>query len=75
MFNHNPVLLTPKAGSIDECEMLAKASAHQARLLLQMAGDAHNAAVEMWRRAKEHQRTAAELNGGVLPDIGEELFL
>jgi len=35
---------------------------------------AQSAAVEMWRMAKEHQRAAAELNGGTLPDIGEEPF-
>ena len=35
---------------------------------------AQSADVEMWRMAKEHQRAAAELNGGTLPDIGEEPF-
>ncbi len=74
MFSLNPVLAGPIAETFEEFEALAKTCAHQARLLLRMASEAESAAVEVWRMAKEHQLAAAELNGGTLPDIGEEPF-
>ena len=74
MFFNNPVLAEPAGQTFEEFEALAKTCAHQARLLLRMAGDAQDAAVEMWEMAARHQRTAAELNGGTLPDLGEKPF-
>ena len=64
MFELNPALAAPIAETFEEFEVLAKTCAHQARFLLLVASEAERAAVEMWRIAKEHQRAAAELNGG-----------
>ena len=32
-------------------------------------------AIELWKMAKEYQAEAAKLNGGKLPDIGDEALL
>ncbi len=74
MYNPNPALTRPVGETFEELERLAKLCGHQTHLLLRMASDAQSAAVEMWRIAEEHQRAAAELNGGVLPGIGEDPF-
>jgi hypothetical protein len=71
MFDYNPVLVGPVAEKLEEFEVLAKTCAHQARFLLQMASDAQNDAVEMWRMAKEHQRAAGKLNGARFPISGK----
>lgn len=46
MFNNNPALVRPSEASIDECEVLAKTCAHQARLMLRMASEAQSAALK-----------------------------
>ena len=46
---------------------LAKICIVQAR-----ASTAHDVAAELRRMAKEYQRRAAQMEGGKLPDIGEE---
>ena len=35
----------------------------------------HRVAEELWMTAQEYQRRAADLNGGVAPDIGEPPFI
>jgi hypothetical protein len=72
MFNCNPAVARPMGQTFEEFDALAKTCAHQARLLRQMASDAQGAAIEMWGRAREYQRAAADLNGGSVPDIGDE---
>ena len=74
MFSHNPALTRPTGEKFEEFDARAKTCAHQARLLMRMASDAQNKAVEIWGMAKEYQRTAGELNGGLFPDIGDEPF-
>jgi hypothetical protein len=74
LFGYNSALTRPTRKTFEEFDALSKTCAHQARLLVRMANEANAAAVQIWGMAKEYQRAAAELNGGTLPDLGDEPF-